>query len=305
MPDRARAWLGGVAGLAGLVALWWLLAVTVFDGSSMPTPPGVLRQYAADGWAFYANNFGGTVVEALIGFAWGNGLALVLAALVLLTPRLEPVISQIAVISYCVPTIAILPILYIVLGPPDSGEPSPTAVVLAALSVFFTTVVGAVLGFRSADRAALDVVARLRRRPLEAARHGAARVRAAGDHQRPEDRGPGRVPRRDPRGVHRQDGARRRHRDDPRPAELNAHLVWALALASVPWRSSASRCSGWSPARSHRGRRERMTTLTTATERQATELQATAPPAADLSRDVRRAATRTSSRPRLEPLTAC
>ncbi|WP_454858676.1 ABC transporter permease [Promicromonospora soli] len=124
----------------------------------MPTPPGVLRQYAADGWAFYANNFGGTVIEALIGFAWGNGLALVLAALVLLTPRLEPVISQIAVISYCVPTIAILPILYIVLGPPDPGEPAPTAVVLAALSVFFTTVVGAVLGFRSADRAALDVV---------------------------------------------------------------------------------------------------------------------------------------------------
>jgi ABC-type nitrate/sulfonate/bicarbonate transport system permease component len=143
MADRTRTWLGGAAGLAGLVALWWLLAVTVFDGSSMPTPPGVLRQYAADGWEFYARNFSGTVVEALIGFAWGNGLALALAALVLLTPRLEPVISQIAVISYCVPTIAILPILYIV---------------LAALSVFFTTVVGAVLGFRSADQAALDVV---------------------------------------------------------------------------------------------------------------------------------------------------
>ena len=35
-----------------------------------------------------------------------------------------------------------------------------------------------------------------------------------------------------------------------------------------------------------------MTTLTTATEQQATEPQPTAPPAADLSRDVRRAATR-------------
>jgi len=35
-----------------------------------------------------------------------------------------------------------------------------------------------------------------------------------------------------------------------------------------------------------------MTTLTTATERRATEPQPTAPPAADLSRDVRRAATR-------------
>ncbi|WP_125777062.1 ABC transporter permease [Antribacter gilvus] len=158
MPDRFRSWLTGLAGLVGIVALWWLLAVTVFDGKSMPTPPGVLRQLGVDGLGFYTKNFSGTVNEAVLGFLWGNGLALALASLVLLVPRLESAIMQVAVISYCVPTVAITPILYIILGPADDGGASPTAVVLAALSVFFTTVVGAMLGFRSADRAALDVV---------------------------------------------------------------------------------------------------------------------------------------------------
>jgi ABC-type nitrate/sulfonate/bicarbonate transport system permease component len=43
-------------------------------------------------------------------------------------------------------------------GAKRAGEPSATAIFLAALAVFFTTVVGAVLGFRAADRSSLDVV---------------------------------------------------------------------------------------------------------------------------------------------------
>ena len=38
------------------------------------------------------------------------------------------------------------------------GEPSGTAVLLAALSVFFTTVVGALLGLKSADKSSLDLI---------------------------------------------------------------------------------------------------------------------------------------------------
>ena len=54
--------------------------------------------------------------------------------------------------------VALAPILIIVHDLPEPGGHSATAVDLAAISVFFTTVVGAVLGFRSADPAALDVV---------------------------------------------------------------------------------------------------------------------------------------------------
>jgi ABC-type nitrate/sulfonate/bicarbonate transport system permease component len=59
---------------------------------------------------------------------------------------------QIAVISYCIPLIAIGPIVKIVFG----GR--TPMVFLAAISVFFTTVVGTLLGLRAADRASLDLI---------------------------------------------------------------------------------------------------------------------------------------------------
>ena len=43
-------------------------------------------------------------------------------------------------------------------GAKNPGDPSTTAIFLAALVCVFTTVVGAILGFKSADKAALDVV---------------------------------------------------------------------------------------------------------------------------------------------------
>jgi ABC-type nitrate/sulfonate/bicarbonate transport system permease component len=156
--DRTRSLVTGSAGVVGLVALWWLLEATVFRDKLVPSPLDVVRTWGDDGFSFYRNNFTGTLEEAALGFVWGNALALALASLVLLVPWLEQAITQVAVISYCIPLVAITPILYIVLGAPEPGDPSMTAVVLAAISCFFTTVVGAVLGFRSADRASLDVV---------------------------------------------------------------------------------------------------------------------------------------------------
>ena len=155
---RTRGRITGAAGLAVLVAVWWVAALTVLSGTSVPTPSGVVSRLLEDGLTFYRANFVVTIEEALRGFVYGNVVALALASLVLLVPALETVVTQVAIISYCIPIVAITPILYIVIGPPGSGEPSGTAVALAAISVFFTTVVGALLGFRSADRTSLDLV---------------------------------------------------------------------------------------------------------------------------------------------------
>lgn len=89
------------------------------------------------------------------GYLWGNLAAVVLATLVLLVPILEPVATQMAIVTYCLPLVAIGPILVIVAG---RDYPQGASVVLAALSVFFTTVVGALLGLRAAPRTSLDVV---------------------------------------------------------------------------------------------------------------------------------------------------
>jgi ABC-type nitrate/sulfonate/bicarbonate transport system permease component len=146
-------WVGGVLGVAVLLAVWWLLAVTVFAVSgAVPTPAAVVARMVGDGWGFYAPHVSATLAEATQGFLWGNALALAVALLVLLVPPLEGLAMQIAVISYCIPLIAIGPIVKIVFG----GR--TPMVFLAAISVFFTTVVGALLGLRAADRASLDLI---------------------------------------------------------------------------------------------------------------------------------------------------
>ncbi|MGY1802341.1 ABC transporter permease [Blastococcus sp. SYSU D00922] len=159
LPRGAARSLGtGALGAVALVAVWWLAAATVLSGARIPTPGGVLATAVDDGWGFYALHFGMTLQEAAVGFLYGTVAGLLVASLVLLLPMTEAVLIQVAVVSYCVPLVAVAPVLFIVIGNPDEGQRSGTATALAALSVFFTTVVGTVLGLRSADRASLDVV---------------------------------------------------------------------------------------------------------------------------------------------------
>lgn len=154
-PSDLSQWAAAAAGVAALVLLWWLLAATVLkSGRSVPTPAAVVRAYLDGGWSLYWHNTEVTTWSALQGFVWGNLLAILLATLVMLVPVLEGVVSQIAVISYCIPLTAIGPVVLII-APTGSRY---TSIVLAAMAVFFTTVVGCLLGLRVADPAALDVV---------------------------------------------------------------------------------------------------------------------------------------------------
>ncbi len=151
-------WLTGLIGGLGIIILWWILAETVFSGGGIPSPPEVIMAFIDGGWGYFSRHFAVTLAEAGIGYLWGNGLALALAFVVLVIPRLEGVVMQIAIITYCIPIVAVA-VLAIVLFPvPALGDPSATSILLAALSVFFTTVVGALLGLKSADKTALDLV---------------------------------------------------------------------------------------------------------------------------------------------------
>jgi ABC-type nitrate/sulfonate/bicarbonate transport system permease component len=162
-----RKIISGAIGSIATVMLWWLVAATMFRNTpkgamesigAIPTPPEVLMQFGIDGFEFFARNAAVTITEASLGFVWGNLAALSLAALALTLPKLDNVAMQIALITYCIPIVAIGPIIRLVVGAPGSGEPAGTAIALAALSVFFTTMVGAMTGVKSADKAALDVV---------------------------------------------------------------------------------------------------------------------------------------------------
>lgn len=168
MTERFKipAWVMSLIGVVVIVALWWILGMSLHStgpkGASyrpVPTPPEVIATIFKDGIGYYWKNFQVTLIETGIGYFWGNLIALVLSAVVLVVPAFEGILMQVAVVTYCVPIVAIGGLAIIILGGANNpGESSPTAIFLAALSVFFTTVVSAMLGLKAADKAALDVV---------------------------------------------------------------------------------------------------------------------------------------------------
>ncbi|KHL10674.1 ABC-type nitrate/sulfonate/bicarbonate transport system permease component [Mumia flava] len=149
---RLPAPVTGAIGIAVVLGLWTLAGVLGLAGGAIPTPWTVLQSMVTDGWDVYGPNFTVTARSALEGFLWGNVLAIGLAVLVVLIPPIEPVATQLAIISYCTPILALGPIVLVLFG---GRAPS---VFLAAISVFFTTMVGTLSGFRSAERASLDLV---------------------------------------------------------------------------------------------------------------------------------------------------
>lgn len=150
---NARRWLPGAIGISILILGWSLVSTTVLttrDG--VPTPWATIASLLHDGWSFYQPNLTQTVSEAARGYLIGNGLAIACAVAVLLVPVAERFVLQLAIASYCIPIMAVGPLLSMLF---DGDTP---VAALAALSVFFTTLVGALLGLRSADPAALDLV---------------------------------------------------------------------------------------------------------------------------------------------------
>ncbi|MEU7815903.1 ABC transporter permease subunit [Pseudonocardia sp. NPDC049154] len=150
-------WVGGIVGVVVIVAVWWIASLTLYQGSgAIPTPPSVVARFVDAGqWSATLNNAGGTVGSAALGYLWGNLAAIVLAVIVLLVPPLEALANQIAVVSYCIPLVAIGPVIVIVAG---RDAPSGASVVLAAMSCFFTTTVGCLLGLRAAPRTSIDLI---------------------------------------------------------------------------------------------------------------------------------------------------
>jgi ABC-type nitrate/sulfonate/bicarbonate transport system permease component len=149
--------VGGLVGVLVIVVLWWLASLLLFQGSgSIPTPPSVLAKFFdGDQWSATVHNATSTVSSAAKGYLWGNLAAIALAVVVLLAPRLEALANQIAIVTYCIPLVAIGPVIVIVAG---RQSPAGASVVLAAMSCFFTTVVGCLLGLRAAPRTSIDLV---------------------------------------------------------------------------------------------------------------------------------------------------
>jgi ABC-type nitrate/sulfonate/bicarbonate transport system permease component len=144
--------IGGAVGILGLLLLWSVCATLLPSSVILPTPWASLADIRASANRYYLPNLEVTLHRAGWGYLWGNLAGLLAAAVVLLAPKVEEVVTQLGVISQCLPITAVGPIVVLLFG----GD--TTSIFLSALLVFFTTLVGAVLGLRSTGRTVLDVV---------------------------------------------------------------------------------------------------------------------------------------------------
>lgn len=147
----ARRMAGFVSPFLVILAMWFLIAWLFTDLRVIPNPVAVVVAIVDD-FSILPINISITLSEAGIGYLVGNALAILLAVVFVQVPWVERLLMRIAVASYCIPLVAIAPILVIVL-PGDVPKQ-----VLAGLCVFFTTVVAALLGLRSSDAATEDVI---------------------------------------------------------------------------------------------------------------------------------------------------
>lgn len=145
-------WAIGAIGFLAMLVAWQILAIVVFSRDTVPTPTSILTTMHNDGWSTYWLNIKVTLNEAAKGWLWGNAVAIALAILFIQVPFLERGMMKFAVAFYCLPVVAIGPVLAVLYG----GE--TPKVTLAALSVFFATLISMLVGLKSADATSLDLV---------------------------------------------------------------------------------------------------------------------------------------------------
>lgn len=153
LSDRMRDRLPAVAAVFGLLALWQL----VVWGFSVPTymapsPLEVIAAFKVDG-ATLLSNFWPTLYEALLGFFFGNLVAILLAVWFVHSRTAERAFYPIAVFINTIPIIAVAPILVLIFG--NGLAPK---IIIAGLICFFPTLVNMVRGLKAVSPATLDLM---------------------------------------------------------------------------------------------------------------------------------------------------
>ncbi|MDE1992818.1 MAG: ABC transporter permease [Rhizobiaceae bacterium] len=137
----------------GLVVLWqlviWIFKIPTFMAPSPAEVVLAFRDNAATLW----RNFLPTVLEAALGFLFGNLVAILLAIWFVHNTTAEKAFYPIAVFVKAIPIIALAPILVLVFG--NGLAPK---IIIAGLICFFPTLVNMVQGLRAASPAMLDLM---------------------------------------------------------------------------------------------------------------------------------------------------
>ncbi len=150
----------------------WHLAAEAMAGMFLLAGPVAVLEYFLGNPVLLLRASLTTLSSATIGFLLGNAIGIGLAAIAISLPRVERLVSGIALVFFCLPFVATGPILRVIYGP----GPGPQ-IVLAALASYYTTYLCLLVGFRALPANWLDLVrsyGRGRRSELLAVRAPAA-----------------------------------------------------------------------------------------------------------------------------------
>jgi NitT/TauT family transport system permease protein len=159
---RLAAMLPPVAIVLGILGTWEAAGRWFgLPDYILPAPSRIWEAFATNTHQF-ARHAPITILEALLGFAIGNGVATLLAIAFVHSTTVERAIYPMAVAMRSIPFVALAPILVIWMG--NGLAPKVT---IAALVSFFPTLVNMVRGLRSIDREAFELMHTLSATPWQ------------------------------------------------------------------------------------------------------------------------------------------
>jgi len=153
----AGAWPIAVAFVA-FVATWKVVAIIAGFAFILPAPEVVAGRFV-EAWldGTIAPHAWTTIVEVVLGFVAGGGLALVVGYLIARSRLIERLVSPYLVAAQAIPILALAPLLALWFGPGLLAK-----VLICGLIVFFPVAIATMVGIRSVDRGLLELAASLR-----------------------------------------------------------------------------------------------------------------------------------------------
>ncbi|MGI3170734.1 ABC transporter permease [Pseudooceanicola sp. C21-150M6] len=152
VPPVRRRTGAPLPGLLVLILLWEL-AARLTSGTFVLAAPSEVVLYLAANWRLVGRALLATLGNAAAGFLAGNLAAVALAGIALVWPRSERVVTGVALIIFCLPLVATGPILRVIFGPGSGPQ-----IMLAALAVYYTTLIPLLVGLRAAPQSWFDLL---------------------------------------------------------------------------------------------------------------------------------------------------
>ena len=145
-------WLLPILGALSIVIAWqFLLPLAGVPAYIVPTPTAIAGVFQKEA-PLLATHIMPTVQEALLGFLFGNGIAVLLAVVFVLNRYVQAAYFPVVLFLNTIPILALAPVIVMIFGLGQAPK-----VVIAAVICFFPTLVNMIRGLESPSASELEL----------------------------------------------------------------------------------------------------------------------------------------------------